>query len=73
MAWHELACSLLTCAVLLMSPVQSIRVPNRTCKPPTNNTVNIYNYTLPDILQTRNISLSEFRGKHVLIVNVATY
>lgn len=33
----------------------------------------IHDYTLPDILQRVNIPLAHFRGKVVLIVNLATY
>lgn len=33
----------------------------------------IHNYTLPDLWGIQNISLSDYRGKVVLIVNVATY
>jgi len=34
---------------------------------------NVYQFSQPDLEETRNISLSEYSGKPFLIVNVATY
>ncbi|KFM64308.1 hypothetical protein X975_18729, partial [Stegodyphus mimosarum] len=73
MGWQELACSLLTCGILLGSPVISAKVSSRTCFRPVNSDTTVYNFTVPDLMETRNISLSEYRDKVLLIVNVATY
>lgn len=74
MGWRELARSLLACAVLLGSPGLGLRVPNVNCKQSQDNSFNnVYNFTIPNVIETRNVSLSEFKGKTFLIVNVATY
>lgn len=49
------------------------RVASVECENEDSIEGNIYNYTLPDLWDVRNISLSDFQGKVVLIVNVATY
>lgn len=33
----------------------------------------IYDFTIPDITETRNISLADYQGKPMAIINVATY
>ena len=40
------------------------------CKPATGS---IYDFAATDILQTKNISLSQYRNQVVVITNVATY
>jgi len=44
-----------------------------TCQQPSTDSRSIYDFTLPDIHQKTNISLSDYKGKVVLIVNTATY
>lgn len=43
------------------------------CDQKATDTRSIYDFTLMDIHKEKNISLSDYRGKVVLIVNVATY
>lgn len=43
------------------------------CHQPKTNAASIYDFTLMDIHKTKNISLSDYKGKVVLMVNVATY
>jgi len=43
------------------------------CHQDKNNPTTIYDFSAMDIHKTKNISLSDYRGKVVLIVNVATY
>ncbi|KAK7111400.1 hypothetical protein V1264_011037 [Littorina saxatilis] len=43
------------------------------CSQPASDNANIYDFTMLDITKTKNISLSDYRGKVVLVVNVATY
>lgn len=43
------------------------------CNQPDTDETTIYDFSLMDVHKQRNISLSEYRGKVVLIVNVATY
>jgi len=33
----------------------------------------LHDFTVPDLMETRNVSLSEYKGKAVLLINVATY
>jgi len=33
----------------------------------------IHDFTMLDVTRTKNVSLSDYRGKVVLVVNVATY
>lgn len=48
------------------------RIPSRQClKPPPNKT--IYDFNAEEFWGMRNISLSDFKGKIVVIVNVATF
>ncbi|EEB14548.1 hypothetical protein Phum_PHUM308470 [Pediculus humanus corporis] len=49
------------------------RIPARPCFQHAQPGDTIYKYNLTDIYGTDNISLSEFEGKVVLVVNVATY
>uniref|UniRef100_A0A1B6C1V4 Glutathione peroxidase n=1 Tax=Clastoptera arizonana TaxID=38151 RepID=A0A1B6C1V4_9HEMI len=48
------------------------KVASRQCLSQNYNNT-IYDYTVPDIHEKENISLSKYKGKVVLIVNVATY
>jgi len=50
-----------------------VRVPFKDCYADTTSSESIYNFTMPDLWGKRNISLSEYSGKVVLITNVATY
>jgi len=43
------------------------------CHQPKTNAASIYDFTLMDIHKAKNISLSDYKGKVVLMVNVATY
>jgi len=43
------------------------------CHQPASDTGTIYDFSLLDLHQTKDISLSDYRGKVVLIVNLATY
>jgi len=43
------------------------------CAQPGDDQGSIYDFTMLDITRTKNISLSDYRGKVVLVVNVATY
>lgn len=49
------------------------RVPFKDCYEDPASSESIYDFTMPDLWGTRNISLSSYRGKVVLITNVATY
>uniref|UniRef100_UPI00397FC9EC hypothetical protein n=1 Tax=Salmonella sp. s29873 TaxID=3159634 RepID=UPI00397FC9EC len=49
------------------------RVASVECSNDYGDGDSLYNYTAEDIWGERNISLSKFRGKVVLVVNVATY
>lgn len=33
----------------------------------------LYRFQIPDVLGTRNVSLDQYRGRVLLVVNVATY
>ncbi|KAG8175514.1 hypothetical protein JTE90_009148 [Oedothorax gibbosus] len=73
MGWlASFACSILLYAAFIEAVV---RVPSRSChRPPCIHCEDsVYNYTLSNLHGTRNISLSEYQGKVLLIVNVATY
>lgn len=48
------------------------RIPSRECVPIRTNE-SIYDFVAQDLWKTRNISLSDYRGKIVVIANVATY
>ncbi|MPC85984.1 hypothetical protein E2C01_080793 [Portunus trituberculatus] len=48
-------------------------VMSRACYHNGDNGGDIYDFQELDLLGTRNISLSEYKGKVVMIVNVATY
>lgn len=50
-----------------------VRVPFKTCYVDHDNPESIYNFTMTDLWGQRNISLSDYKGKVVLITNVATY
>ena len=50
-----------------------VRVPFKDCYGDLESTESIYNFTMPDLWGQRNISLSDYKGKVVLITNVATY
>ena len=43
------------------------------CSQPASDTTSIYDFTLPNIFKTGSIDFADFRGKVVLVVNVATY
>ncbi|CAL1532645.1 unnamed protein product [Lymnaea stagnalis] len=43
------------------------------CNQPANDNRTIYDYSLMDVHNIRTISLNDYKGKVVLIVNVATY
>jgi len=45
----------------------------KQCNQPASDNSSIYDFTMLDITKTKNISLSDYRGKVVLVVNVATY
>ncbi|GBN14508.1 hypothetical protein AVEN_248730-1 [Araneus ventricosus] len=61
-----------TCGALL-HPTQGTTLNSRSCIRPVQSDTTVYNFTLPDLLETRNVSLSEYKGKVLLLVNVATY
>lgn len=48
------------------------RIPSRECVPIRTNE-SIYDFVAEDLWKTRNISLSDYKGKIVVIANVATY
>jgi len=48
-------------------------VASRACYHHPTNGQTIYDFSELDLHETRNISLSDYRGKVLLIVNVATY
>ncbi|OWF48100.1 hypothetical protein KP79_PYT03810 [Mizuhopecten yessoensis] len=43
------------------------------CSQPANSTSSVYDFSIQDIYQQRTMNLSEYRGKVLLVVNVATY
>jgi len=43
------------------------------CHQPSSDKESIYDFSLMDIHKTKTINLSDYKGKVVLIVNVATY
>jgi len=49
------------------------QVARRGCYHHATNGGSIYDYEESDIMETKNISMQDYRGKVVLIVNVATY
>lgn len=51
----------------------SDRVAARACFHHPNNGGTIYDFNELDLFETRNVSLADYKGKVVLIVNVATY
>jgi len=44
-----------------------------SCNQKASNNGTIYDFTMLDLSKTKNIPLSNYRGKVVLVVNVATY
>ncbi|TOF88738.1 hypothetical protein CGJ15_24750, partial [Vibrio parahaemolyticus] len=48
-------------------------VASRACFHHPSNGGSIYDFEELDLLETKNISLADYKGKVVLIVNVATY
>lgn len=50
-----------------------VRVPFKECYVDAQSPESIYNFTMLDLWGQRNISLSDYKGKVVLITNVATY
>lgn len=50
-----------------------VRVPFKDCYVDAQSPESIYNFTMLDLWGQRNISLSDYKGKVVLITNVATY
>lgn len=49
------------------------RVASRACFHHPSNGGTIYDFEESDLFESRNISLAEYKGKVILIVNVATY
>lgn len=45
----------------------------KLCNNKRHGNATIYDFTIPDVTGTRNISLADYKGKAVAIVNVATY
>jgi hypothetical protein len=43
------------------------------CDQPASSTRSVYEFTAPDIYEKRNISLSEYRGKVLVITNLASF
>lgn len=43
------------------------------CQQPASVDTTIYDFSLMDIMKTKTINLTDYMGKVVLIVNVATY
>jgi len=43
------------------------------CSQKADDNATIYDFTMLDLSKTKNIPLSNYRGKVVLVVNVATY
>lgn len=63
----------LSCAVLTGFGRCDRKVDSRSCFQSPHGEVSIYNFTVPNLFETKNVSLSQFRGQVVLIVNLATY
>ncbi|GBN78548.1 Glutathione peroxidase 1 [Araneus ventricosus] len=68
MGWLGLAFAALSCSVFL-GPTRGARVTSRSCIRPAHSDTTVYNFTLPDLLETRNVSLSEYEGKILLLDN----
>ncbi|KAK4299056.1 hypothetical protein Pmani_028646 [Petrolisthes manimaculis] len=49
------------------------RMPSRPCYHHPSSGDTIYDFEEADLFKTKNISMEDYRGKVVLIVNVATY
>lgn len=49
------------------------RVASRACLHHPSDGGSIYDFEELDLFETKNISLADYRGKVVLVVNVATY
>ncbi|KAK7483743.1 hypothetical protein BaRGS_00024959 [Batillaria attramentaria] len=45
----------------------------KPCTQPASDQTSLYDFTMLDITKTKNISLGDYRGNVVLVVNVATY
>ena len=43
------------------------------CQQPASSSQTVYDFTVPDIYQNRNVSLSEYRGKVLVITNLASF
>lgn len=43
------------------------------CNQPPSSAESVYSFTAPDIYQTKNVSLSEYRGKVLVITNLASF
>lgn len=43
------------------------------CSQPISDATTIHGFTMPNIFKTGSINFADFRGKVVLVVNVATY
>lgn len=43
------------------------------CKQPPSSAESVYSFTAPDIYQTKNVSLSKYRGKVLVITNLASF
>ena len=45
----------------------------KMCNQPANSTASIYDFTIRDVHRQQTINMSDFRGKVLVFVNVATY
>ncbi|OWF44376.1 hypothetical protein KP79_PYT01699 [Mizuhopecten yessoensis] len=43
------------------------------CSQPSNSASTVYEYSLKDLYEQKTINFSDYRGKVLLFVNVATY
>jgi len=57
----------------LSTGTELLKVSSTVCHQDVEDTDNIYNYAEKNIHENQTIDLSFYRGKAVLIVNVATY
>lgn len=43
------------------------------CQQPASSSQTVYDFTVPNIYQNKNVSLSEYRGKVLVITNLASF
>lgn len=64
---------LVSLAAVGVAAARQDMVASRACYHHGDNGGDIYGFQELDVLKTRNISLADYKGKVVMIVNVATY